>query len=222
MQIRLALDGAHEGDGDARGQDASKRRAGVLNDLMPHNGLSLGLGPVSKKPRTGIVVGGGGVGGVDNATGGAGKGGAGVAARTSAVAGAGQGHGVVGVKQAWDGSGGQWRGCFALDKLQDYKISWKLHLFPGGFSIEGQNEAHPYDKTVKEFLTSLDLGLLPADVTMDTPTNSSSSFDYYDGCLVAEVRDHRLCNAIDLKPRVYRVLLQPDNLTVTNDLCHVW
>jgi hypothetical protein len=47
---------------------------------------------------------------------------------------------------------------------------------------------------------------------MDTPSfsssSSSSSLDYYEGCLLAEVRDHRLVNHIDLKPRVYRVLLQ--------------
>ena len=154
--------------------------------------------------------------------------------------------------QAWDGSGRLLSSSFSLDKLQDYKISWKIHLFPGGFSIEGLNEAHKYDKSVKEFLTSIDAGLLPADVTMDAPMNASCSFDYYDGCLLAEVRDHRLVNQIDLKPRVYRlgahsqhtlgirntlrthtrnlkprvnthrVLLQPDQVTLTNDLRYLW
>ena len=67
---------------------------------------------------------------------------------------------------------------------------------------------------LQEFLTSIDHALLPADVTMDThsfsssSSSSSSSLDYYEGCLLAEVRDHRLVNHIDLKPRVYRVLLQ--------------
>jgi hypothetical protein len=44
---------------------------------------------------------------------------------------------------------------------------------------------------LQEFLTSIDHALLPADVTMDTPSfsssSSSSSLDYYEGCLLAEV-----------------------------------
>ena len=186
LELRLALEGAHEPGGDE-----SKRRASRLDDV------SFALGPSRKKARTAPAPLASGVAGGGNAAGGA-------------------------LAPAWQGGVGLSNGCFALDRLEDYKISWKIHLFPGGFSIEGQNEAHPYDKTVKEFLTSLDLGLLPADVTLDTPTNSGSSFDYYDGCLVAEVRDHRLVNAVDLKPRVYRVLLRPDSVTVTNDLRHVW
>ena len=38
----------------------------------------------------------------------------------------------------------------------------------------------------------------------------------------AQVCDYRLVNAVDLKPRVYRVLLEPDNVTVCNDLRHIW
>ena len=44
-----------------------------------------------------------------------------------------------------------------------------------------------YDMTVRDFLLAIDRGLLPADVTMDTPASTSCSFDYYDGCLLAEV-----------------------------------
>jgi hypothetical protein len=195
--------------------------------------LSLTLGPVQKRARTGIAAGGGG--GATAATSGSGVAGAkgsGAAGGGAVGGGAGQRPGDGGAAaerggggaqgQAWDGSGRLVRSSFSLDKLQDYKISWKIHLFPGGFSIEGQNEAHQYDKSVKEFLTSIDAGLLPADVTMDAPMNTSCAFDYYDGCLLAEVRDHRLVNQIDLKPRVYRVLLQPDNVTLTNDLRYLW
>ena len=216
LELRLALEGAHEPGGDE-----SKRRASRLEDL------SFALGPSRKKARTASAPLASGAPGGGNAAGdgrgssiGAGALAAGQGARPAA---AGEGAPRAGVSPpVWQGGVGLSNGCFALDRLKDYKISWKIHLFPGGFSIEGQNEAHPYDKTVKEFLTSLDLGLLPADVTLDTPTNSASSFDYYDGCLVAEVCDHRLVNAVDLKPRVYRVLLRPDNVTVTNDLRHVW
>ena len=30
-----------------------------------------------------------------------------------------------------------------------------LNLFPGGFSIEGHHEGHPFDHTLKAFLRSL-------------------------------------------------------------------
>ena len=203
MELRLALEDAEDSAGDE-----GKKRATGMDEL-------LAFGTSRKKART--ALGSPGAGARDAPGVGGGSGG---------IGGAPPGHGACssgeGGAGSWNWGAGPPNGGFALDRLRDYKVSWKIHLFPGGFSIEGQNEAHPYDKTVKEFLTSLDLGLLPADVTMDTPTNSSSSFDYYDGCLVAEVRDHRLVNAVDLKPRSYRVLLQPDNVTLTSDMRHIW
>jgi len=213
MQMRLALERAEGGDG----QDSLLRGGGGPGGGGGLDDLSLNLGPVQKKARTGVAAAAAG-GAAGSLAAGAKGGGASGAGR----AGAERGPGGTPQGQAWDASSRLSSSSFSLDRLQDYKISWKIHLFPGGFSIEGQNEAHQYDKSVKEFLSSIDSGLLPADVTMDAPTNTSCSFDYYDGCLLAEVRDHRLVNQIDLKPRVYRVLLQPDNVTLTNDLRHLW
>lgn len=42
------------------------------------------------------------------------------------------------------------------------------------------------------------------------------------GCLVIEIRDHRFPRQLDLKPEVHKILLQPDNQTVTCDLRNIW
>jgi len=108
----------------------------------------------------------------------------------------------------------------AIDALSELAPSFVVNLFPGGFSIEGQNEAFPYDRTYKEFLQSLDRGLLPADTLMDLP--GQVDFKYYEGCLLVELRDHRLPRQHDLRPSVHRLLLHPDIQTVTNDIRNVW
>ena len=107
-------------------------------------------------------------------------------------------------------------GVYPLDSLKGVRVSFTVNLFPGGFSIEGQNEAHPYDREYKDFLHCIDTGILPADALLDI--GGHVDFTYYDGCLIAEVRDHRFPRQLDLKPEVHRVLLRPDNQTVTSDL----
>lgn len=71
------------------------------------------------------------------------------------------------------------RGHYAMDSLNSAKVSFAINLFPGGFSIEGQNEAHPYDRTYKDFLQSIDNGVLPAESLVDLPGHVD--FTYYDG-----------------------------------------
>ena len=148
------------------------------------------LGQAAKRARVGVAA--------DGAAG------AEVGAPVAGGSGSNGGHGKGGQvrrtgRLAWDGGGTRAAGCFAIEKLDvenssastksqdEYKISWRVHLFPGGFSIEGQNEAHAYDLTAKAFLTALDAGRLPADVTMDTPSETTAAFEYYDGCILAEV-----------------------------------
>jgi hypothetical protein len=59
------------------------------------------------------------------------------------------------------------------------QVSFIINLFPGGFSIQGQTEAHPYDRTYKDFLQCIDNGVLPAESLLDLPGNVD--FTYYDG-----------------------------------------
>ena len=112
------------------------------------------------------------------------------------------------------------KGMHPMDLLKDVKVSFTLNLFPGGFSIEGQNEAHPYDRAYKDFLHCIDTGVVPAEALLDL--SGHVDFTYYDGCLVVEIRDHRFPRQLDLKPEVHRVLLHPDNQTVTSDLRSIW
>ena len=178
LQIRLALPaakGTEAGTGDEGG--------GCEWPSCP--------GRAAKRARDGVAA--------DGAAG------AEVGAPVAGGSGSNGGHGKGGQvrrtgRLAWDGGGTRAAGCFAIEKLDvenssastksqdEYKISWRVHLFPGGFSIEGQNEAHAYDMTAKAFLTALDAGRLPADVTMDTPSETTAAFEYYDGCILAEVR----------------------------------
>lgn len=79
------------------------------------------------------------------------------------------------------------RGHYAMDSLNSAKVSFAINLFPGGFSIEGQNEAHPYDRTYKDFLQSIDNGVLPAESLVDLPGHVD--FTYYDGmCTLFSLR----------------------------------
>ncbi|EKX54563.1 hypothetical protein GUITHDRAFT_100037 [Guillardia theta CCMP2712] len=111
-------------------------------------------------------------------------------------------------------------GLHAVDRLKSLPVSFTINLFPGGFSIDGMTEAHPYDQHSRDFLKCLDLGRLPGDMIMDRC--GDFEFQYFDGCLIVEIKDHRMPKQYDLKPHVHRVVLQPSNQSVANDLKVIW
>lgn len=84
----------------------------------------------------------------------------------------------------------------------------------------------PYDRASKDFLTALDLGLIPPEEDLPDPEHRH----YYDGCLVAEVHDFRSLPpfAFDDPPAAWRknglhsrILLRPDVYTYLSDIEHI-
>lgn len=108
-----------------------------------------------------------------------------------------------------------------LDCLDGLRVSICVTLFPDGYSrydgVErkggdaGGFVRYPYDRNSREFLRCLDLGLIPTDE--DLPEVGKRY--YYDGCLVAEVRDWRLGERAETP---VRVLLRPNMASLYADI----
>lgn len=108
-----------------------------------------------------------------------------------------------------------------LDCLDGLRVSIGVTLFPDGYSrhdgIErkrgdsGGFVRYPYDRNSREFLRCLDLGLIPTEE--DLPEVGKRY--YYDGCLVAEVKDLRLG---DRAESPVRVLLRPNMASLYADI----
>lgn len=109
----------------------------------------------------------------------------------------------------------------AADDLKDtVGKSFSLNIFPGGFSVDGQKEAHPFLHSAKPFLDSLDLGLVPPESSFRLP--GEIDYKYYDGHLMAEIMDHRMPRQHDLKPWTHRLVLAPNGVSITSDLRYAW
>eukprot|EP00177_Eucheuma_denticulatum_P004411 GFKZ01008006.1.p1 GENE.GFKZ01008006.1~~GFKZ01008006.1.p1 ORF type:complete len:980 (-),score=160.59 GFKZ01008006.1:1342-4281(-) len=82
---------------------------------------------------------------------------------------------------------------------------------PGANNESGPIVKYPYDRNSRDFLRCLDLGLIPPEE--DLP-DIAKRF-YYDGCLVAEVRDWRLGNR---DATGVKILLRPDMASLYEDI----
>lgn len=93
-----------------------------------------------------------------------------------------------------------------------------------GYTKDSRKIVYPYDQHSKRFLEALDLGLIPP--YEDLPTNHS--FHYYQGCLIAEIRDFRSSFQGFLQtsmkasnkntPVTYKLILRPDFHTILSDI----
>eukprot|EP01083_Nonionella_stella_P268831 909096_1 len=92
-------------------------------------------------------------------------------------------------------------------------VAMTLHLFQTGFSVNNRHSNFQrYGKSSAEFLSFIDSGVLPPgseEFLGDDPF-------YYDGCVVAELRDYRFMVEEDRRPIIRRVLLQspPETMLV--------
>ena len=105
---------------------------------------------------------------------------------------------------------------YPIEALQDFKPSLCICLFPNGFCFENQmSVCHPYDRSLASFINAIDAGKMSPDLMElfeDIPCN------YYDGCLLVELRDYRHQASTQLMPAIRRVLLHPDAESITNDI----
>lgn len=108
-----------------------------------------------------------------------------------------------------------------LDCLNGLRVSIGVTLFADGYVRHDGLERkasdtraflrYPYDRNSREFLRCLDLGLIPTEE--DLP--EAGKRYYYDGCLVAEIRDCRLGERAE---QAVRVLLRPDMASLYADI----
>lgn len=69
--------------------------------------------------------------------------------------------------------------CAAARQLIGWQPSLTIHLFPGGFSIEGMSDAHTFTRPYRKFVEAIEQGLLPLDSMIDLP--SAATLQFYDG-----------------------------------------
>eukprot|EP00871_Galdieria_phlegrea_P003625 jgi/Galph1/4263/GphlegSOOS_G2923.1 len=113
---------------------------------------------------------------------------------------------------------------FVIDSVHDLKTSLSIELFDHGFTKDSRKILLPYDCHARSFLRSLELGLLPC--YEELPENHT--FHYYQGCLIAEIRDYRLSFRGFLNtnvkashkssPVTYKVVLRPDAQIICSDI----
>eukprot|EP01087_Luapelamoeba_hula_P000276 TRINITY_DN1018_c0_g1_i2.p2 TRINITY_DN1018_c0_g1~~TRINITY_DN1018_c0_g1_i2.p2 ORF type:complete len:472 (-),score=65.08 TRINITY_DN1018_c0_g1_i2:1693-3108(-) len=110
-----------------------------------------------------------------------------------------------------------------LDKASELKVSLVVNLYANGFSLSGSADQsaipYPYDHSTKEFLRTLDSQRLAPDFV---ELLEGVPCQYYDGCIVVEIRDYRtgpglIANAAG-SCVIRRILLRPDTETVINDV----
>ena len=121
--------------------------------------------------------------------------------------------------EGWGGVDGVRCRLHSADRLHGLKPCLVMNLFPGGFSIDGEQQGRVYGKDSKEFLEGLDRGKIPARKLLELAGHSN--FSYSDGCLLVEVRDFRVPRNADQKPAVWTVVLTADSGAVAKDLAVV-
>ncbi|GJQ11597.1 hypothetical protein GpartN1_g3388.t1 [Galdieria partita] len=113
---------------------------------------------------------------------------------------------------------------FVVDSLPDLKVSLSIELYDQGYTKDSRKILYPYDQHSKRLIEALDLGLIPP--YEDLPTNHS--FYYYQGCLIAEIRDFRssfqgflqtlIKSSNKNSPITYKLILRPDFHTILSDI----
>ena len=105
------------------------------------------------------------------------------------------------------------QGVFALDKLSssDIKPALTLHLYSNHFTFEGLTGSYSYDGLMRGFLEAIDEQRIPAEVA---DLFDDTQVQYYDGCLVVELKNHRLGGQVEVR----RVLLHPTPESVLEDV----
>lgn len=101
-----------------------------------------------------------------------------------------------------------------MDRLNDLRPSLVLNLYANGFSFDPVNTAHPYSPAMKTLLSYFDRQVIPPEL-VDVLDGHMAQF--YEGCIVVEVRNHR----VGPRPEVKRLLLRPSPEFVTADLLHL-
>jgi hypothetical protein len=111
----------------------------------------------------------------------------------------------------------------STDFMSSLQPSLSLHLYPGGFSIDGRPSAHVYEAAHIPLLRSISAGKLPVGCLLDVPNTEHLQFQ--NGCLLAEVKDHRIPVAKQQQSAystlTRRVLLQSDHLNTIADVEHM-
>ncbi|GJD08862.1 hypothetical protein Gasu2_31430 [Galdieria sulphuraria] len=113
---------------------------------------------------------------------------------------------------------------FVVDALPDLKVSLSIELYDQGYTKDSRKLLFPYDHHSKRLIQALDLGLIPP--YEDLPTNHS--FHYYQGCLIAEIRDFRsnfqgflqtsMKSSNKSSPVTYKLILRPDFYNILSDI----
>jgi hypothetical protein len=111
-----------------------------------------------------------------------------------------------------------------MDAISTLQPSLCIHLYPGGFSIDGRPSAHIYEASHIPLLRSISAGKLPVGCVLDVPNTEQLQFQ--NGCLLAEVKDHRVPVAKQQQNASYstvtrRILLQSDHLNTIADVEHM-
>lgn len=93
----------------------------------------------------------------------------------------------------------------------DIKPSLVVHLFATVVSFDNQPTSYPYTPVIKRLLACIDEQVIPADLVemLDEPVGQ-----FYDGCLVVEVRNYRGGSGVEVR----RVLLRPTQESIYADL----
>lgn len=112
----------------------------------------------------------------------------------------------------------------SVDTITSLQPSLSINLYPGGFSIDGRPSAQVYEAAHIPFLRSIGAGRLPVGCLLDVP--NTEHLQFYNGCLLAEIKDHRVPVGKHPQSATYsavtrRVLLQSDHLNTIADVEHM-
>jgi len=103
---------------------------------------------------------------------------------------------------------------YPVDRLNELRPSLVLNLYANGFSFDPVNTAHPYSPAMKTLLSYFDRQVIPLEL-VDVLDGHLAQF--YEGCIVVEVRNHRVAP----RPEVKRLLLRPSPEYLAADLLHL-
>ena len=113
---------------------------------------------------------------------------------------------------------------YSVDAIAALQPSLSINLYPGGFSFDGRPAAHAYEVGHVSLLRSIGAGKLPVGSLLDVP--NTEQLQFHNGCLLAEVKDHRMpVMKLPQNPGysavTRRVLLQADHLNTIADVEHM-
>ncbi|KAI8595934.1 Spt20 family-domain-containing protein, partial [Dissophora ornata] len=127
------------------------------------------------------------------------------------------GHASRGIKRSIDDIHSLVKGSGKTDLLQKYKrspASFIIHLYETHFKFENQDGVFLFNSPMKIFLKSIQEKRLPPGLL---DIIKSAQCPYYEGCLIAEVVDHRKKKESDVTT-TKRIILSPTQETLWADL----